>query len=146
MNEESREVFFKVDKYNVSAQDFYDEIKNLPQITAKNVVDLARDENSKLHSDFEWDNEIAGEKYRIIQAREMIRLLAFKPKEETEKATRVFELTSQTSVYLPVVSISKNEDEYQALLKRALAELESFKKKYSTLVELEEVFRAIEEL
>ena len=30
--------------------------------------------------------------------------------------------------------------------KRALAELESFKKRYSTLVELEQVFRAIEEL
>ena len=146
MSAEIKKVFFRVPKYNVSAQDFYEEVKKLPEITPKNVLDLARDKNSKLHSDFEWDNEIAGEKYRLIQAREMIINLSFEPQEEKEQTTRVFQISTEKSVYKPVEMILKNEDEYQALLKRALAELESFKKKYSTLVELEEVFRAIEEL
>ena len=139
-------VSFKINKYKVSAQDCYEELQTLDKITPKNVVDLARNPTSKLHHDFEWDNEIAGEKYRLSQAREMIRLLVFEPIKETHEPIRVYQITIEETVYKPVEMILKNEDEYQNLLKRALAELESFKKRYSTLVELEEIFRAIEEL
>lgn len=139
-------VFFKIDKYKVSAEDCYAELQTLKEVTPRSVVDLAKNEDSKLHDDFEWDNEIAGDKYRLSQAREMIQLLAFEPIEEKHEPIRVYYISTEKSVYKPVEMIMKKEDEYQALLKRALAELESFKKKYSTLVELEEVFRAIEEL
>lgn len=139
-------VFFKINKYKVSAQDCYEELQTLREITPQNVVDLARSENSKLHNDFEWNNETAGEKYRLSQAREMIRLLVFEPNKETHEPTRVYQITIEKTVYKPVEMILKNEDEYQILLKRALQELESFKKRYSTLVELEQVFKAIEEL
>ena len=139
-------VFFKINKYKVSAEDCYSELQTLSEITPKNVVDLARNKNSKLHDDFEWDNEIAGEKYRLSQAREMIQLLAFEPIKETHEPTRVYQISTEKAVYKPVEMILKNEDEYQNLLKRALAELQAFKKRYSTLIELEEVFKAIEEL
>ena len=139
-------VFFKINKYKVSAEDCYSELQTLKEITPQNVVDLARSKDSKLHDDFEWDNEIAGEKYRLSQAREMIRLLTFEPKEETYEPTRVYQISTEKTVYKPVEVILQNNDEYQNLLKRALAELKSFKKRYSTLVELEEVFRAINEL
>lgn len=137
-------VFFKIDKYKVSAEDCYAELQTLNEVTPRNVVDLARNEDSKLHNDFEWDNEIAGDKYRLIQASEMIRHLVFEPKEEQCEPTRVYQISTEKTVYKPVEMILKNEDEYQSLLKRALAELQAFKKRYSTLVELEEVFSAIE--
>ena len=38
------------------------------------------------------------------------------------------------------------QDEYEILLKRALNELQAFKKKYEMLSELEDVFKAIDEL
>ena len=139
-------VFFKINKYKVTAEDCYKELQTLSEITPQNVVDLARNEDSKLHNDFEWDNDIAGEKYRLLQASEMIRLLAFEPKEETHEPTRVYQISTEKTVYKPVEMILKNEDEYQNLLKRALAELDSFKKRYSTLVELEQVFIEIEKL
>lgn len=139
-------VFFKINKYKVSAEDCYTELQTLSEITPQNVVNLARNENSKLHNDFEWDNEIAGEKYRLSQAREMIQLLAFKPKEEINEPTRVYQISTEKTVYKPVEVILQNNDEYQNLLKRALLELESFKKRYSNLVELEEVFLAINKL
>ena len=126
-------VFFKINKYKVSAEDCYAELQTLSEITPKNVVDLARNENSKLHNDFEWDNEIAGEKYRLSQAREMIQLLAFEPIKENHEPTRVYQISSEKTVYKPVEIILKNVDEYQLLLKRALSELESFRKRYSTL-------------
>lgn len=41
-------------------------------LTPRLVVDEARPKDHPLHSHFEWDNNIAGEQYRIVQAREMI--------------------------------------------------------------------------
>lgn len=38
------------------------------------VVDAARPDNAPLHNQFEWDDGIAGEKYRIEQARGIIKV------------------------------------------------------------------------
>ena len=43
------------------------------ELTPGLVVDTARPEDSPLHSHFEWDDGIAGEKYRQVQAAAMIR-------------------------------------------------------------------------
>jgi hypothetical protein len=42
-----------------------------PQI----VVQAARPKNSPLHELFEWDNKVAGDKYRLGQARTLIRIV-----------------------------------------------------------------------
>ena len=42
------------------------------ELTAKGVVDKARDPKSALHSQFEWDDSVAGEKYREVQAYKLI--------------------------------------------------------------------------
>lgn len=42
-------------------------------LTPQGVVDDARPEGSALHSRFEWDDATAGEKYRLDQARHLIR-------------------------------------------------------------------------
>lgn len=44
-------------------------------LTAAAVVDAARDEDSPLHEHFEWDDSVAGEQFRIIQARQIIRAI-----------------------------------------------------------------------
>lgn len=137
-------VSWKIDKYKANATDAYAEISKLNEITPQNVVDLARNEGSVLHSDFEWNDSVAGEKYRKIQAQEMIRMFVFTPVKEKNEPTRVFEISTQKNVYKPTKMIVKNEDEYQSLLKMAMQELNNFKRKYRRLTELEEVFRAIE--
>jgi hypothetical protein len=137
-------VSWKIDKYKANATDAYAEISKLNEITPQNVVDLARNEDSVLHSDFEWNDSVAGEKYRKIQAQEMIRMFVFTPVKEKNEPTRVFEISTQKNVYKPTKMIVKNEDEYQSLLKMAMQELNNFKRKYQRLTELEEVFRAIE--
>lgn len=50
-------------------QTIYDQHQRL---TPKLVVDTARDTTHPLHDRFEWDNSIAGEKWRIHQARDLI--------------------------------------------------------------------------
>lgn len=131
--------------FKADAQKVYEEIGD-NQIPLQEMVDRARDENSELHKCFEWNDSIAAEKYRLQQARTILAMLRFKPKKEGEQSVRVFSLTTEKSTYQPTKQFLVQADEYQDLLKRALAELEAFKRKYSTLSELEEVFKAIEAL
>lgn len=129
--------------YKADAQKVADEIGS-GQITPQEVLEKARDVNSELHKCFEWDDTIAAEKYRLQQARSIIINLVYAPKKEEEQSVRCFSLTSKVSTYQPTQQFLVQEDEYQTLLKRALAELEAFKRKYHTLAELESVFEAIE--
>lgn len=43
------------------------------QLRPRTVVDEARPEGSPIHAAFEWDDSAAGEKYRVHQARNLIR-------------------------------------------------------------------------
>ena len=43
------------------------------KITPEALVEAARDAESPLHEYFEWDNDTAAEKYRLMQARTLIR-------------------------------------------------------------------------
>lgn len=54
----------------IDAQMVADEIANIGEaVTAEQIVDKAKDENTELHKCFTWDDEAAAEKYRIIEAR-----------------------------------------------------------------------------
>lgn len=61
-------------------------------ITPKNIVDYARDPKSPLHRFFEWDDSVAAEKYRLMQAGRLTRtLLVFEVKKDGAKVpTRVY--------------------------------------------------------
>ena len=128
--------------YKADAQKVADEIGN-DRISPAEVLEKARDVNSELHKCFEWNDSIAAEKYRLQQARGILINLVYKEKESNAEPVRTFQITSQRNVYQPTVSFVVQEDEYQNLLKRAKSELESFKKRYHTLSELQEVFEAI---
>ena len=132
--------------FKADAQRVADEIGE-NSITPEQVLEKARnDENSELHKCFEWNDGIAAEKYRLIQARKIIINLAYVPKEKTDEPVRCFQITREKSVYMPTKQFLVNNDEYQDLLKRAKVELESFNRRYATLSDLETVFEAIESI
>lgn len=64
-------------------QSIYDQHSRL---TPALVVDAARDEGHPLHPRFEWDDALAGPKYREIQAAELIRSIRVVYREATESA------------------------------------------------------------
>lgn len=137
-------VKWKVDGlFKADANECYKEISSLEQITPKTILDFAKDEKSELHKCFEWNDGIAAEKYRTIQAGNVIRMLYIVPKNADAPPVRVLSRTSDT-VYQPTRTFVKNQNEYEDLLKRALSELESFRLKYKTLSELEQVFEQID--
>lgn len=129
--------------FKADANKCYSEILELENITPSEVLERARDEKSELHKCFEWDDSKAAEKYRTIQAGNVIRALYIVHKDEETAPVRVLSKTSSSS-YQPTRTFLTNENEYADLLKRALSELESFKRKYETLSELESVFEQID--
>lgn len=130
--------------FRADPQKVYEEIGD-NATTPEQVLEKAKDENSELHKCFDWDNEIAGEKWRLHQARNVINGLVFVPKENKEQPVRVFSYTPGTN-YKPTIQMVVDMNEYTMLLKQARRELEAFKTKYKTLKELKVVFDAIDEL
>ena len=131
--------------YKADAQKVADEIGE-GSVTPEEVLEKAKDKNSELHKCFEWDDSIAAQKYRLQQARAIIVNLVYAPRTEDEHPVRCFQITTEKHTYRPTTQVLVQEDEYKALLKRAKAELEAFKRKYHTLTELEAIFEAMERI
>lgn len=127
------------------AQKVYEEIGDT-NISAKEILEKAKDPKSELHKCFEWDDKKAAEKWRLQQAKTLVCNLVFEMPDEKDEPIRVFHITTEQSVYKPTKMILQQPDEYQSLLNNAKAELQAFKRKYKILQELEEIFEKIEEL
>lgn len=134
--------------YKADASKVLDELSELgDEYSLSDVVEKAKDENSEMHSIFEWDDSVAGEEYRKIQAGKMVRNLVIVRNDETEEKTNVRYFVStgkRDSTYTPTRLVIRNQDAYEQLLERAYAELRAFKEKYSTLSELEEILALID--
>lgn len=137
----------------IDANDVMEELNAISEdgITPQEVVEAARSEDSCMHSIFEWDDSIAGQKYREQQASQMLRMIEIVHLDENEKPQhepfRQFQVNStRTHTYVPTKMIVQNMDEYQKLLERAKGELIAFENRYKTLVELDGVFDSIHEL
>jgi len=114
-------------------------------LTASCVVDESRDADAPLHGAFEWDDGIAAEKHREQQARVLIGSLV---------SVRVGDVASNEPVrvyvhiqneYRQLDTVVTNKDYKEELLQKALAELQSFQRKYRLLSELAEVNAIIEQ-
>lgn len=135
-------------RISADAQKVADEILAIGEsATTAQILDKARDERTELHKCFDWNDAEAAEKWRLQQARHIVCNLVIKEKNDTPKPeVRVFFKTDNDSGYKPTVLIMQDKDEYQKLLARALAELNSFRIKYKTLTELDGVFNAIDQI
>ena len=129
--------------YKADAQKVAEEI-GFGKFTPMEVLEKAKDETTELHKCFEWNDSIAAEKYRLEQAKNIIRMLVYEKETKEQQVVRYYAKTETKSVYQPTKQFLVQEDEYQGLLRRALAELEAFKNKYHTLTELESIFDAME--
>ena len=129
------EVLYK----GVDAQAVADEIAAIGKsATAEQIVERAKDEKSELHKCFTWDVQKAAQKCWIQEARNVVGCLVIKREEvkENEPEVRTFHKIDGCG-YKPVTQIFKRQDEYQALLQEAYAALQSFKRKYQSLQELD---------
>lgn len=137
-------------KYKADAETCYREIQSLgEEVTPQMIVDFARDEETELHKCFQWDDSIAAENWRKQQARQVVMSLTVKVErsEHGEAQTyRLIEHDDTEKVYRSVVFTVRNEDEYRRLLAQAKADMIAFKKRYKSIVELQEVIEEIDKI
>ena len=132
--------------HQADAQKVAEEIMAIGEAaTPLQIVEKAKDVNSELHRCFTWDNDIAAAKWRLHEARTLVCHLVIQTGNDDEDAPEIrFFHRIDSGGYKQAELIFRREDEYQALLKQALADLQAFKRKYKNLQELDYILDLID--
>lgn len=124
-----------------------DELKRLTNehggtLHPEKIVEAARDKKSILHSRFEWDNNEAAERYRLIQARYMLNI-AVEVIPGNRMRSKVFVSLRRDRYdgggYRTTVDVLSDSQLHQQMLDDALENMEHFRLKYQELKELHKV-------
>jgi hypothetical protein len=114
------------------------------------VVDAARRETSPLHDLFTWDNTEAARQFRLLQARNLIRVtVTILPGETTPTRAYVSlwsDRENEGGGYRAIAEVLSAPESRERFLREALAELSVFQVKYRRLKELSAVFAATEKV
>jgi len=117
-------------------------------LTPEAVVSAAKDEDSPLHSYFTWDDTEAAHRWRLEQARKLIRLSVTIVKQDTQPVRAYVSLLNDRGKngYRATIDVLNDEDLRDQLLQCALRELAAFRHKYAVLSELAELFEVADRL
>lgn len=113
-------------------------------ITPVQVVEDAKQPSSPIHGEFEWDDAVAGEKWRLQTARQLVNNLVIVAVERDDKpeqpATRAFVSVSNTGTngrgYVALARVLSDDDLYQETIGEILAMIRSYRQKLESLKEL----------
>jgi len=120
----------------------------------QSVVDFARNEETALHDKFEWDDTVAGENYRVWQARKIIRAVAILIPRQNEPIQAYVSMVAdryqgegeekqeRVGGYRCMVDVLSTPNLRETLLSEALAEFEMWERKYTMITELADIFAA----
>lgn len=100
------------------------------------IVEVAQDPENPLHSRFEWDDSVAGQRYRLDQARSLVRHVRVVYETAEDKQIRVRAWQYQDGAYRSTRTVMTKRDSAHELMEAALNELEGFARKYAALEEL----------
>ena len=151
--------------HKVEAEVAYKQIEavraaNDGSVPAEAVVKAAKRKTNPLHPEFEWDDSVAGQEFRLEQARRMVRsLVVVRDEIKSERPQRVYEVVKlpqeQTDdgkparakhVYKSLEDVMADPDSRSELLGRALRELITIRNRYRDLQELAVIMRAIDDV
>lgn len=126
--------------------------RNGGELTAAAVVDYARPKTSPIHDRFTWDNKVAGDKYRLLEAAMLIRSVRISFEDnagEVAPPVRAFvnirENPKEPGAYIPIQRALSCAETSAAMLESAKREADSFRRKYASLEQARRVVEAIGE-
>lgn len=148
---------FKVNKrFAQPAGEIMAQLESEDRLTAKELVDVSRPEDAPLHDYFEWNDDIAAEKYRESQGGYLIRAtVEVEEKRDIGGSNEVhvevtkpfYAIEDGSEKYYHIETIVQSEDKCQKLYTMALRELRQFERRYEIIREkLSPVFDAIDSL
>lgn len=118
------------------------------ELTPRLVVDEARDESHPLHPRFEWDDSVAGERYREVQAQQLIRSVRLTTRRSDGKtpdtSIRAFQSVRREDgySYVPSEDVAADPMLTQIVLMDMKREWKSLQKRYGHFAEFVEMVRA----
>ena len=129
-------------------------------VTPDIVVDDARKEESPLHEYFDWDDAVAGDKWRKTQAGYLLRSIhvVIKRDDGEEEDTRfTYNVTvteqdddeeepEERSVYVSVQTVLTDAEKRAQVIERAWKQLKSWQSRWQQYKEFSKVFAAISEI
>jgi hypothetical protein len=111
------------------------------------VVAFARNPKTALHGRFEWDNDKAGDAYRLYQAREIIRVQVTVTDNNPIPIRAYVSLRDdrkqEDGGYRTMSDVMRTKNLREALLREAYNDMEIFLRKYEAIKQLAGVRRAI---
>lgn len=118
-------------------------------LTPQQIVRSATPKSSPLHNQFNWDNSEAAYLWRLEQARHLIRVFVKvvddgKRKRETRMYVALSSDRKQGGGYRYIAEVLSDKEMRATLLDDARSEMIRFRMKYASLIELTEVFNAME--
>lgn len=126
--------------------------KHKGKLKAGMVVEEARNNKAPLHDYFEWDDLIAAEKWRIEQARYLIRhikvIVRYKGEERAVRqfiSLHIREGSPHDRIYIKSDIVAKDKALREQAIKEALDEFIAIQMKYKEIQELDKIFLAIDE-
>ncbi len=130
------------------AMEVCEKLRQSTGLSPKSLLDASRPEDAVLHGEFEWDDTVAAESYRLKQAGHIIRSIIVireeKPdsgKEDEKIPVRVYFPTHDTEedrrgTYESITVIARDTDMRKRLMEDCLNELRWVQNKYSALKEI----------
>jgi hypothetical protein len=106
------------------------------------VVEFARNPDTALHTQFEWDDGAAAEKYRLAQARAIIRVAVIVNPDNQESVRAYVSLTDERDEnggYRALAEVLSDEILKDKMLSDALKDLQTFQRKYNRLKDIAEI-------
>lgn len=138
--------FFK----QADAQKIGEELDEMSTINVDNILEKAKNENTELNKIFDWDNEIAGEKWRRQQANQMIQdlqvVVVKGDKENKPKTTKAFVTLKRETEYEPIEAVVNDPLKYESLREIALNKIRKIRQDYAEVESLKELYAMIDSL
>ena len=114
------------------------------ELNAELVVKVATNPDHPLHSRFEWDDAIAGHKYRLSQASELLRV-TYRPDPKKANDLRAFVAVrgenTPRAEYVPTEKAMSDPLQRQIVLRTMQREWQAFKARYEQMAEFADVIR-----
>lgn len=114
-------------------------------VTPTSVVEEASDESSPLHDHFEWDDSVAGPRYRLVQAGHLIRRYRVTVVTDDERTIRPRALSLTYGDgglgYRRTDEALSDPEQREFVLSQALREVAALRTKYTALLDFDQVLR-----